>query len=126
MKLNGKRAFPIVSITWIPMINLVFWGDAVCCHCIHLCEEEWQRISETQSGIAFCPTSNLFLGSGLFNLKKASEENINVGMGTDVGGGTSFSILQTLNEAYKVLQLRDQTISVLKCFIWQHWVAQKH
>lgn len=85
-------------------------------HCIHLCDEEWQRISKTQSGIAFCPTSNLFLGSGLFNLKRATEENINVGIGSDVGGGTSFSILQTLNEAYKVQQLRGQTVSVLKMF----------
>lgn len=85
-------------------------------HCIHLCDEEWQRISKTQSGIAFCPTSNLFLGSGLFNLKRATKENINVGVGSDVGGGTSFSILQTLNEAYKVLQLRGQTVSVLKMF----------
>ena len=89
---------------------------SVFAHCIHLSDSEWSRMAETQSGIAFCPTSNLFLGSGLFNLKRAVEENINVGMGTDVGGGTSFSLLQTLNEAYKVLQLRDQTISVLKMF----------
>ena len=89
---------------------------SVFAHCIHLCDEEWERMSETQSGIAFCPTSNLFLGSGLFNLKKAADKNINVGMGTDIGGGTSFSILQTLNEAYKVLQLRGQTVSVLKMF----------
>lgn len=85
-------------------------------HCIHLNDDEWQRISDSQSGIAFCPTSNLFLGSGLFNLKRAVKNDINVGMGTDVGGGTSFSILQTLNEAYKVLQLRGQTVSILKMF----------
>lgn len=85
-------------------------------HCIHLNDDEWHRMAETKSGIAFCPTSNLFLGSGLFNLKRAAEANINVGLGTDVGGGTSFSILQTLNEAYKVLQLRGQTVSVLKMF----------
>ena len=89
---------------------------SVFAHCIHLNDNEWRRMAESQSNIAFCPTSNLFLGSGLFNLKKAGEENINVGLATDVGGGTSFSILQTLNEAYKVLQLRGQTISVLKMF----------
>ena len=89
---------------------------SVFAHCIHLKDDEWHRMAKTQSNIAFCPTSNLFLGSGLFNLKRAVKENINVGMGTDVGGGTSFSILQTLNEAYKVLQLRGQTFSVLKMF----------
>lgn len=89
---------------------------SVFAHCIHLNDDEWQRMSDSQSGIAFCPTSNLFLGSGLFNLKRAVKNDINVGMGTDVGGGTSFSILQTLNEAYKVLQLRGQTVSILKMF----------
>ena len=89
---------------------------SVFAHCIHLNDDEWQRMSDSQSGIAFCPTSNLFLGSGLFDLKRAVKNTINVGMGTDVGGGTSFSILQTMNEAYKVLQLRGQTISILKMF----------
>ena len=89
---------------------------SVFAHCIHLCDSEWQRIKDTQSGIAFCPTSNLFLGSGLFNLNRASGSGINVGLGTDVGGGTSFSLLQTLNEAYKVLQMRGDTLSVLKMF----------
>lgn len=89
---------------------------SVFAHCIHLDDKEWQRMAESQSGIAFCPTSNLFLGSGLFNLKQAVNNNINVGLGTDVGGGTSFSILQTLNEAYKVLQMRGETLSILKMF----------
>ena len=89
---------------------------SVFAHCIHLNDDEWRRMAESQSNIAFCPTSNLFLGSGLFNLNKAVDKNINVGVGTDVGGGTSFSILQTLNEAYKVLQLRGQTVEVLQMF----------
>lgn len=89
---------------------------SVFAHCIHLEDEEWQRMGETQSGVAFCPTSNLFLGSGLFPLSKACEHDVNVGMGTDVGGGSSFSILQTLNEAYKVLQLRGEQLSPFKSF----------
>ena len=89
---------------------------SVLAHCIHLEDEEWQRMEETQSGVAFCPTSNLFLGSGLFPLSKACQHNVNVGMGTDVGGGSSFSILQTLNEAYKVLQLRGEKLSPFKSF----------
>jgi len=89
---------------------------SVFAHCIHLDDKEWHRMAESQSGIAFCPTSNLFLGSGLFNLNRAVKEKINVGLGTDVGGGTSSSMLQTLNEAYKVLQMRGDTLSILKMF----------
>ena len=75
---------------------------SVFAHCIHLNDEEWSRLAQTQSNIAFCPSSNLFLGSGLFNLKRAVAEDIAVGLGTDVGGGTSFSLLRTMAEAYKV------------------------
>lgn len=79
---------------------------AVFAHGIHLEENEWKQLKKHDCSLAFCPTSNLFLGSGLFNLQKAEDLNIRVGIGTDVGAGTSFSILQTLNEAYKVTQLR--------------------
>lgn len=79
---------------------------SVFAHCIHLENEEWKDLANHNCNIAFCPTSNLFLGSGLFNLEKAEELNIHVGMGTDVGAGTSFNMLNTLNEAYKVNQLR--------------------
>ncbi len=87
---------------------------SVFAHCIHLNDHEWNRMAESQSGVAFCPSSNLFLGSGLFHLSKAVKSDINVGLGTDVGGGTSFSILQTLNDAYKVLQLRGEQLSPFK------------
>ncbi|MEH6591902.1 MAG: guanine deaminase [Halioglobus sp.] len=89
---------------------------SVFAHCIHLNDQEWDRLAETGSNIAFCPTSNLFLGSGLFNLKRAVEKNIGVGLGTDVGGGTTFSILQTLGEAYKVQQLRGEKLTPFKAF----------
>lgn len=87
---------------------------AVFAHGVHLCDEECSRLAETGSAVAFCPTSNLFLGSGLFNLSKLEGFGVRVGLGTDVGAGTSFSQLQTLNEAYKVLQLQDQTLTPLK------------
>jgi guanine deaminase len=92
-------------------------GDkSVFAHGIHLTDAEFERLSEAQSAIAFCPTSNLFLGSGLFNLEKAksAENPVKVGLGTDIGAGTSFSILQTANEAYKVAQLRRQKLSSFK------------
>ena len=85
-------------------------------HAIHLDEEDYRVMKETGSGIAFCPTSNLFLGSGLFPLRKAQEHNIPVGLATDVGGGTSFSILQTLNEAYKVMQMQGDKLPALEGF----------
>jgi guanine deaminase len=75
-------------------------------HSIYLDEQDLKVMSEKGGNIAFCPTSNLFLGSGLFNLDMANQYNIPVGLGTDVGAGTSLSILQTMNEAYKVIQIR--------------------
>jgi len=89
---------------------------SVFAHGVHLCDEECQRLADTDSAIAFCPTSNLFLGSGLFNLPQAEAFKINVGMGTDVGAGTSFSMLQTINEAYKVMQLQGKKLHPLKSF----------
>ncbi|KQQ54488.1 guanine deaminase [Pseudomonas sp. Leaf127] len=83
-------------------------------HGVHLCEAECARLAQTGSAIAFCPTSNLFLGSGLFNLPMAERHKVNVGLGTDVGAGTSFSILQTLNEAYKVMQLQGAQLHPFK------------
>ncbi len=86
---------------------------AVFAHGVHLTDEELKRLSAAKAAIAFCPTSNLFLGSGLFRLEqaKSAEHPVKVGLGTDVGAGTSFSLLQTANEAYKVAQLRQQTLS---------------
>jgi len=92
-------------------------GDrSVFAHGIHLTDAEFERLSVAQSAIAFCPTSNLFLGSGLFKIEQAKsvDRPVKVGLGTDVGAGTSFSILQTANEAYKVAQLRQQKLSPFK------------
>jgi guanine deaminase len=89
---------------------------SVFAHCIYLSDEERQLMGEAGCSAAFCPTSNLFIGSGLFNLKQTEDFNIKVGLGTDVGGGTSFSMLQTINEAYKVQQLLDEVLPPLKSF----------
>lgn len=89
---------------------------SVFAHCVHLTDKEWQEMAATESNIAFCPTSNLFLGSGLFDLCQAQDCGVQVGLGTDVGGGTSFSILRTLSEAYKVLQMRGDKLTPFKGF----------
>ena len=87
---------------------------AVFAHGVHLCDEECQRLAETGSAVAFCPTSNLFLGSGLFDLNKLEAHGVRVGLGTDVGAGTSFSQLQSLNEAYKIMQLQGKKLDPFK------------
>ncbi|MGE6792980.1 guanine deaminase [Pseudomonas guineae] len=87
---------------------------SVFAHGVHLCDDECQRLAETGSAVAFCPTSNLFLGSGLFDLNKLEEHGVRVGLGTDVGAGTSFSQLQSLNEAYKVMQLQGKKLDPFK------------
>ena len=80
---------------------------SVFAHGIHLCDDECQRMADSDSVIAHCPSSNLFLGSGLFNLTKMDEYGIRVGIGSDVGGGSSFSAFDSLADAYKIQQLRD-------------------
>jgi guanine deaminase len=83
---------------------------SVFAHCVHLQGEAFQRLAAAGSAVAFCPTSNLFLGSGLFPLEEACSHGVKVGVGTDVGAGTTFSILHTLGEAYKVGQLRGAAL----------------
>jgi guanine deaminase len=89
---------------------------AVYAHCIHLDATDRRRMAESGAAMAFCPTSNLFLGSGLFDAEAAYEAGVRVGIGTDVGGGTSFSMLRTLDEAYKVTQLAGGKLAPLRAF----------
>jgi guanine deaminase len=87
-------------------------------HCIHLEDEELARLAATGSIAVFCPTSNLFIGSGLFDMGRLCDPRrpVRVGLATDVGGGTSYSMLRTAAEAYKVLQLRRQNLTALQAF----------
>ncbi|MBL8510765.1 MAG: guanine deaminase [Betaproteobacteria bacterium] len=89
---------------------------AVFGHGIHLTPTEWQRLSETGAAVAHCPTSNTFLGSGLFRLNCASHPPTRWGLGTDVGGGTSLSLLTTMGEAYKVAALAGQRLGAVEAF----------
>ncbi len=87
-------------------------------HGIHLSEDEFTAFSESGAAITHCPTSNFFLGSGCFNLKKAKDPKrpVRVALGTDIGAGTSFSMLQTMGEAYKAAQLNGYTLSAAQAF----------
>ncbi len=91
---------------------------SVLAHGVHLTGRELARVHETGAAIAHCPTSNLFLGSGLFRMHDARDPNrpVHVGLGTDVGAGTSFSLLATMNEAYKVSKLVGYPMTAVKSF----------
>ena len=85
-------------------------------HCIHLQESEIAILAESRSVAAFCPTSNLFLGSGLFDQARLTRAGVRIALATDVGGGTSYSMLRTAAEGYKVLQLNGQSWPALEAF----------
>lgn len=87
-------------------------------HCIHLSEREADAMSEAGAVAVHCPTSNLFLGSGLFPLKALSQRDkpVRIGLATDVGGGTSYSMLKTLDETYKIQQLLGERLNPFESF----------
>jgi guanine deaminase len=87
-------------------------------HAIHLDEEDFCTCHQTGAALSHCPTSNMFLGSGLFRLfdAQAPRRPVRVGLGTDVGAGTSLCHLQTLNEAYKVQQLAGNRLTAVQAF----------
>jgi guanine deaminase len=89
---------------------------AVYGHCIHLDAEDRKRMAQTGTVASHCPTSNLFLGSGLFDFDKADEAGMPIALATDVGGGTSFSMLQTMNEAHKVARLGGHHLTATRMF----------
>lgn len=87
-------------------------------HAIYLNEPEWQHIAQTGSGICHCPTSNAFLGSGFFNFQRAKhgDQPIRVGLATDVGGGTTLSMLQTMGSSYQIARFGGYALSAPKAF----------
>ena len=91
---------------------------AVLAHGIHLGEDELCRCHESGTALAHCPTSNLFLGSGLFRIAAAKDPRrpVQVGLGSDIGGGTSFSLLATMGAAYEIAQLNGRALSPVEAF----------
>ncbi len=90
-------------------------------HAIHLSEREIGALAEASARPVFCPTSNLYLGSGLFNDAKLRKAGLVNAIASDVGGGTSYSMLQTLAEGYKILQLQGQRMHPYRAF---HWITR--
>jgi guanine deaminase len=89
---------------------------SVFAHCVHSDEDALKRLAKAGAAAAFCPSSNLLLGSGLFSLKQACQCGVTTALGTDVGGGGSFSLLHMMGEAYKVGQLRGDNLDPLHAF----------
>jgi guanine deaminase len=87
-------------------------------HCIHLSEREADALSDSGSVAVFCPTSNLFLGSGLFDFQRyrKREKPLRIAAATDVGGGTNYSMLRTMDEGYKVIALQGEKLNPLVSF----------
>ncbi|QEL64851.1 guanine deaminase [Oryzomicrobium terrae] len=85
-------------------------------HGIYLDDADRARLAATGTALAFCPSSNEFLGSGLFDLTRAREAGVTVGLGSDVGAGPAYSLLRTLASAYGVLQLQGQSLSPWRGF----------
>ena len=95
-------------------------GKALFGHCIHLSEREADALSASGSVAVFCPTSNLFLGSGLFDYQRyrRREKPVKIATATDVGGGTNYSMLRTMDEGYKVIAQHGEKLNPLASF-WQ-------
>jgi guanine deaminase len=87
---------------------------SVFAHCLHMDDVDRATMAAKGGAAAFCPTSNLFLGSGLFRLAAMRAAGIRCGLGTDVGGGTSLSLLRTASEAYKVLHLQEHALPAMR------------
>lgn len=89
---------------------------AVFGHCLHLDDADRRCMACHGAVAAHCPTSNLFLGSGLFDFAAAQRCGLQVSLGTDIGAGTSLSLLQTMNEAYKVARLGGTHLPATRLF----------
>ncbi len=87
-------------------------------HCLHLSAREQHRLADSGAVAVLCPTSNLFLGSGLADRNTLESNGVRTGLATDVGGGTSYSMLRTAAEAYKVEQLRGRPLPAHEAFRW--------
>jgi guanine deaminase len=91
---------------------------SVYAHCIWLDAQDRQRMQAAGAAAAVCPTSNLFLGSGLFDFRAALDMQMAITLATDVGGGQSFSMLETMRSAHEVARLKGEPLTALQLWYW--------
>jgi guanine deaminase len=91
---------------------------AVYAHCIHLDAADRARMAQSGALAAVCPTSNLFLGSGLFDFAAALDAGMALSLGTDVGGGQSFSMFSAMRSAHEIARLRGQSLTAAQLWHW--------
>lgn len=89
---------------------------SVFAHCLHLDQDDRRLFAASGCVACFCPSSNLFLGSGLFDMAAADEAGMRLSLGTDIGAGTSYGMLQTMHDAYKVANLAGYVLDPLRAF----------
>lgn len=87
-------------------------------HCIHMDDRQTARMAEVGAIAVHCPTSNLFLGAGMFDKAGLERAGVRTGVASDIGGGTSYSMLRTLDEAYKIAQLRRDRLDPFCSYYW--------
>ncbi len=107
----GEEDYTAVYQRFGLLTNRALYG-----HCIHLNPRERAAMAESGAVAVSCPTSNLFLGSGLFPRHTLADEGVRIAYATDVGGGTSYNMLRTMDEAYKVAQLQGDRVHPLQHF----------
>lgn len=91
---------------------------SVFAHGIHLTDRSCARLAESGAGVAVCPSSNLFLGSGHFDFGQADAHGVRLGLGTDIGAGTSFSMLHTAGLAYQAALAREVRLDPFRALYW--------
>ena len=116
---ESKNYFDVYDSHDLTGINSVFG------HCIHNTDEEYRAMADSGSKVVLCPRSNLFLGSGLFEIDKLEDFEIEMALASDVGGGDSFSMFQVMNEAYKICRLNDYNLDPVKAFYLTTLAAAK-
>ena len=116
---ESKNYFDVYDSHDLAGINSVFG------HCIHNTDEEYRAMADSGSKVVLCPRSNLFLGSGLFEIDKLEDFEIEMALASDVGGGDSFSMFQVMNEAYKICRLNDYNLDPVKAFYLTTLAAAK-
>jgi guanine deaminase len=105
--------------------NGLLGKDTILAHAIHVSDDDCEKMARLGTSISHCPSSNMFLGSGLFSGPRLTEKGVKWGLGSDVGAGTSFSMWRTMLNCYQVHKLNGHSISATELFYRATLMAAK-